>query len=339
MQSLVMAASDDFFEKRSACEKQELLWNAIVNTQHQTMPELATMGPGKLFAMSWQFISKKRDHIRDFAPPGWEKYLHKRGVIAKTKFIATNDHPFTGVFKGAECNLLRLSLTYRPEEKPGWQTFMSKKDPDEIPMKRGFAPGLAWKVFRDAEPSVNISALYTLDGQNRNYNFMANPLSNIVPRSYSIGLKISRKIFSRITSYPEELLVNEFAEKTPTGEAVDKPIAPRQIFFVPNPKIQFSDEEHDFREDFLELPAGTELYTVIAASADQDDFPYGNYKTEDISTFVSNGTEIGKIVTQSEFLASEFGDTGIFFRHEVRPKKVHTGRRARIRNRSKNENN
>ena len=66
--------------------------------------------------------------------------------------ISKGNHNYSGVFQGAECAFLRLSLTFDPK-------------------KKGVAPGLALKVLRDGLPSTNVSSLYSLDGQGKDYNF------------------------------------------------------------------------------------------------------------------------------------------------------------------------
>jgi hypothetical protein len=195
-----------------------------------------------------------------------------------------------------------MSITYRPNKK------------------RGFAPGLALKFLRDGKPSANISALYKLEGQSHNYNILANPLSNIVPMGSGLGMKLVHKVFSKVTDYPEELLLNHFADRTESGEDVENSKAPRQVFFVPNNSFNFSSGKHDFRNDLKTIPEGTALYKVYAVTSDKANFDYTEYTNADIGKFLKSSTLIGEIITDSEFVASEFGDQGIFFRHEVRPK-------------------
>ena len=155
----------------NGCEKQDTLWQKVVATKHSTLPQYDNMkglsAVPKVFGMARQYLFNKVNKQTDFAPAGWRKYIHRRGVMAKVMFLSKGNHPFTGIFSGFPCGLLRLSLTYRPN--------------------KAFAPGLALKVLRDGSPSANVSALYTLTGQGQNYNFLANPLSNIVPKGEKIG--------------------------------------------------------------------------------------------------------------------------------------------------------
>lgn len=289
------------YEKLGACEKQKALWEHVEKTEHRRLPKFEKMGIFKLIAMSVQAMRKKKNHSSDVAPKRWKKHLHRRGSVAKVKIVPTGSHAYTGAFQGAPCALVRLSLTYRPSKK------------------RDVAPGLALKILRDDMRSANVSALYRLEGQKKDYNFFANPLSNIVPIGTEIGLKLVHAIFRRVTDYPEELLVDEFATYTSTGKKESAPKGPRQIFFVPNPALKMKSSEHDVRKDFHTIKEGTVLYSIHAVDDKHKDFNYFDYDKEHIGKFLKDSTKIADIVTTSKFVSSEFGDTGIFFRHEMRP--------------------
>ncbi len=291
------------YEQLSACAKQQILWDQIEKTKHKELPEFKKFGALQLLGMGIQAIRKKENCHSDVAPKGWKKYLHRRGSVAKVKIIPVENQPFSGIFEGADCGLIRLSITYRPKGK------------------RDFAPGLALKVLRDQVPSANVSALYKLDGQGDNFNYFENPLSNIVPIGTGVGLKLVHSIFRRVSDYPEEILVDHLATRTQDGKKVRSVNSPRQIFFVPTGELSFSSSKHDVRDDFHSIPAGTTLYTVYAAPEKYDSFDYYNYEVKDIKKFVSESTPVANIVTTSPFISSEFGDTGIFFRHELRPKR------------------
>lgn len=290
------------YQELTSCEKQELLWKDIKRSEHDTLPKLSKFGLMQLIGMGVQALSKKVNRDSDVSPENWKKYLHQRGSMAKVKFVATEGSQYTGVFRGAECALLRMSITYKPTKK------------------RAFAPGLALKFLRDGAPSANISALYKLDGQGHNYNIMANPLSNIVPMGDELGLKLVHKVFRKVTDYPEELLLNHFSDITEEGLKEDKSVAPRHVFFVPAQDFNFSEKKHDFRDDLKTIAPGTTLYKVYAVTEELGSFDYTEYKNSDIEKFLKKSQLIGEIITDSEFIASEFGDNGIFFRHEVRGK-------------------
>ncbi len=296
---LTMPSWAKTYEDQSACEKQSYLWSKAVETKYSELPEFNNLGLMQFLAMTFQELSLKTNLESDMAPEGWKKFLHRRGVMAKVKIVSRENNPYSGIFKGAECALLRLSITYNPKDS------------------KPVAPGLALKVLRDGVPSANVSALYTLEGQERDFNFLKHPLSNIVPMGDSIGTKLIHRLFKRVTSYPEQIkiddmgLINEKGDKTKTLKA------PVQLFFVPNSKLTFSSKEHDIRKDFLNLAAGQELYTIYALESLPKNFNYEKYQEKDIKSLVAQSRPIADIITTSEFLSSEFGDEGIFFRHEV----------------------
>ncbi len=289
------------YESQTACEKQEVLWQEVQNSLHADLPAYDKFGVMQLIKMSFQELKLKGDHFSDFAPQGWTKYIHRRGALAKVKIVA-RDHAYTGVLKGADCALLRLSLTYKAKgSKP-------------------VAPGLALKVLRDGNPSANLSALVSLEGQGDDFNFMKRPMSNIVPMSSKLGQKLVHRLFGKVSSYPEELELNHFADMDTQGVTVQAPKAPRQVFFVP--KLSFTSTEHDVREDFLAIPEGTVIYEIHALGDEHKNFDYGSYSDEKAEEFLKASTHIADIVTTSEFAASSFSDDGLFFRHEMRPKQT-----------------
>ncbi|MBS1968849.1 MAG: hypothetical protein JSU04_00990 [Bdellovibrionales bacterium] len=292
------------YESMKACEKQDVLWSKIEESAYKELPPNREFGMFQLMAMSKQEVGIKGTNYSDFAPTGWKKYLHGRASIAKVKLVPVAGTKYTGLLQsGAECGLLRVSLTYKPTGS------------------RPVAPGLAFKIFRDGNPSTNISALVSLDGQGEDYNFFKYPLSNIVPVGDGFGQKMVHKIFLTATKYPEELGAHEFGEMDVHGQKVAEPVSPRQLFFVPGPGLSFPSTPHELREDYAKIPAGTVIYQVFAAPEKYNSFNYlMEYQPANAPNFLKESEHIADIVTTSSFVASQFGDDGIFFRHQLRPK-------------------
>ena len=220
--------------------------------------------------------------------------------MAKVK-IVSKSKDYTGIFQGADCALLRLSLTYK--------TAGSKP----------VAPGLALKVLRDEAPSANVSALVSLDGQGKDFNFFKFPMSNIVPVGHGIGQKLVHKIFKGSSKYPEELVVSDMASVDAQGEKVQAVKSPRQIFFVPTGALKFGSQEHDVRDDFQNIPEGTVVYKIYALPSKYKDYDYAEYSDAKAQAFVKEAEHVADVVSTSEFRSSSFGDDGIFFRHQLRP--------------------
>ncbi len=280
-----------------------MIWNEIIKTKHSELPEFSNFGLKEVIKMGLQKMKKKTEVNSDIAPKGWEKYLHRRGVVAKVKFVPDSTNEMSGVFQGSDCGILRLSLTFNPAQ-------------------RGVATGLAWKLFRNSTHSANISALYSLSGQGKNYNFFANTLSNIVPIGSGLGPKLVHSIFSRVTSKPEELKTTDMASISSDGKKINKIIEPTQLFFVPllNSKYKFSSKAHDIRKDLLKIKSGEAIYHVFALGPEFKNIDYSKYKINMLPNYLDKAKPVGKIILDSNFVASEFGDQGLLFRHEVHKK-------------------
>lgn len=294
------ASVPEKYETLKACEKQDILWERVQKSAYGELPEYQKFGITQLMAMGMQELKLKENYHSDFAPKDWKKYLHRRGALVKVKIIPVVSK-FSGVFQGADCAILRLSLTYKA----------SKSKP--------VAPGLALKILRDGVHSANVSALVSLDGQGKEFNFFKNPMSNIVPIGKDFGQKLVHKLFRSVSDHPEELVVQDMALINSHGEKTNEAVSPRQMFFVPGPGLKFSSEEHDVRDDFLSIQEGTIIYQLYSVPDRFSKFDYANYRPEMISSLVKESQHIADIVTTSDFIASEFGDDGMFFRHQLRP--------------------
>jgi hypothetical protein len=249
--------------------KLNFLWSRIKTSAYTELPPLQSIDVLGLFFTT---LLTKMDERADEAPAHWKKAIHAHGAVAQVTYTPINS-PYTGLWQGAS-GLLRLSLTGDPT-------------------KRGFAPGLALKLLADGQPSANLSALYTLTGQGQDYNFFAHPLSNIVPVVNEFGPQFINGIFRRVTSYPTKLSLQDFGAFDRTGQTIEQPQSPEQIFLVPS--LQFASTPHDFRTDLLSINSGTTIFTVHA----------NNPATP----------AIGQLTTNSAFLSSAYGDSRLFFRH------------------------
>ncbi len=293
------ASTPENYRSLSACEKQSVLWKHIQESAYKELPDYKALGPKQLYKMARQEVAIKGSHFEDFAPIGWQKFLHARASITKVKIVP---HPskYSGLFQGAECGLLRLSLT------------------SAVKSGRPVAPGLALKILRDRTYSTNVSALVSLDGQDQDFNFFKYPMSNIVPVGTSVGQKLVHKIFLEASPYPEELSIREFAEMDQYGRKSAEVVSPRQVFFVPSKRLIFPSSAHDVRKDFATIPAGTVIYQIRAVT--DKDFKYADYAPENVQGLLQSSELVADVVTTSEFVASSFGDDGIFFRHQLRHK-------------------
>ena len=288
----------DNYQELAACDKQSMLWeNGVVRTDYRdsTLPPLA---PIDIFGLIGDILNTKINRDSDVAPPGYKKPIHPYGAMAKVAFVPDPASPYTGLFKGSECGLLRLSVTGDPAV-------------------RGFAPGLAWKLFVDGQPSENVSALYTLSGQGANYDFFANELSQYVAVELN-ETAVTGLIFSAVTAKPTQLLVDDMAKVNEDGSDVVAANAPTQIYFVPTSQVknQFATTAHDFRQDLRSLSAGTVVYEVWGTSQAIQSSVWPATNAALAAARRASAVKMGEIVLTSPFLVSQFGDSGLFFRHQ-----------------------
>lgn len=91
------------------------------------------------------------DTAGDEMPCGWtgcrNKTIHAKGVVGKIIWKSSGNHPYTGMFRGADAGYVRLSVaapvdTHTPNLKPG----------------------MAVKLLRDNADSANFVAMYSVDG-------------------------------------------------------------------------------------------------------------------------------------------------------------------------------
>ncbi|VXB99095.1 Animal haem peroxidase [Pseudomonas sp. 8AS] len=286
------------YENWPAQAKQDNLWvNGALRTQYAE-GQLPVIPPVDVGGLIGSVLWKKVQERTDVAPVGHQKAMHPNGVMAKVKFIPVAGNPYTGLFQGADSGLLRLSVAGDPAQN-------------------GFQPGLAWKAFVNGKPSQNVSALVSLSGQGSNYNFFANELSQyVVPEvNDTLGTTI---LFSAVSLKPTLLRVDDFAKVTQNGQAVATPKAPTQLYFVPKSELRslFSTAAHDFRTDLATLTSGTKLYDVYATSMEIKTSIIPSISRSYAQQRRSSAVKVGELELTSPLIASAFGDSGVFFKHQ-----------------------
>ncbi len=281
-----------------ACDKQELLWsNGVLRTEYASGSVPALTAVDKM-ALVNKIIWDKDVIDQDVAPAGSTLPIHANGAMAKAKFVATAGHPFTGIFQGSECGLLRMSVSGDPADA-------------------GFEPGLTWKAFVDGQPSENVHGLYPLSGQGDNHDIFANELSHYV-KIKALEALTAKAGFTKAINKSNELTAGDMAAINQDGSAVAAAKAPTQVYFVPTADVKghFDTAAHDFRDDLTSLTEGTEVYDVYAT--DQAiktsiwSWKQARYERERRDSAV----KVGSIVMDSAFKTSQFGDNGVYFKQQ-----------------------
>ena len=102
--------------------------------------------------------------------------MHQQGIVAKVSFIPNEDvkHDYTGIFKGAEHAILRLSDAHL------WVDGKELNDDEEFEQS-DIAPSVAIKFLRDGKLSANYLGMVGFENQGQDTDFFSMPFSNHLP--------------------------------------------------------------------------------------------------------------------------------------------------------------
>jgi len=175
----------------------------------------------------------------DIFPDGRQKLIHTQGVIAKAKWVKDGQagDKYTGIFKGCQNFLIRLSIAKQPDT--------SKTRPEQA--KGNFVPGMAFKCLRTGVPSANLQAMFSVVGQ-PSWNFFKNdfthdfPFPNMEDVDFA-GKSLASK-FAGVTKWIGTIGLKTLSEWDENGNHESTPTYPFRIIFKPNPNVQskFSDD-------------------------------------------------------------------------------------------------
>ena len=103
------------------------------------------------------------------------KLIHSVGAVGKVRFIPSYIHPgdFTGIFKGADYGLIRLSSAAKPDTS-----------------SQPLAPGMGLKFLRDGMDSANLVSMYSVDGTPDDWNFFSKHFTTHISAASSSVLKL-----------------------------------------------------------------------------------------------------------------------------------------------------
>lgn len=276
----------------SALRKQDVIFHEkIVRSAYTTLPELSGGLLLGLEASAKRLLGLKELSQEDFTPSratGDErppdrrgpKSMNTYGTAALFEFEADAGSPYTGLLQGGS----------------GVMRFSTMGPPGLV----GNVPGLALKFLVDGKPSRDLVVMNGFAGQGGSTNVFLKPMSNALPPPESRLMKGVVAILAKAAKGdPLRQGVDHLAGVGGDGAGVDKPLAPYQIFFEPTHQDGIpADTANDFRADLAGVKPGTAIYEVTAISAP------GAPKVR-----------IGRVVTRSQFVASEYGDTTLLFKH------------------------
>jgi hypothetical protein len=285
------------YQNLTAGQKQDILWSKILENPYpdDKLPN-GNLSPVQLLMPSYD--EKSFTHDGDEMIPGRTKLIHTYGSAGKVELQIFPNSSYTGLFKAGSTNIgiARLSLALQDDNN--------------------FTPGMAVKILINGKPSINLIAMFSVNGQGKNKNFFEKVFTNYIPPAQGIVLKALAIAFREaIRMLPGDQCDKPLDEgKLPlyTPASVDSngtvnanPKAPSVINFHPNPAIAWDpNTKNDVRINLANVPVGSVLYTVAVKL--QENSP------EEV---------IGQLVLRSKFVASEYEDKNLYFQHSSKSSK------------------
>jgi hypothetical protein len=271
----------DAWQKQTAPVKLQKLWNVVTkDTRPGRWPSIIEQAQLFIESMPASFDTVADDMPKSFLGAR-KKLIHSVGVIAQAKFVSYPTHNYTGLFKGGNFGLIRLSSAAEKE----------------------LVPSCVIKFFRNNVKSSNIFFLYNLEAQ-ESKNFFRHDLTNHPPDIYynaSAALLTLRKLFSKASDWPTFIGLNDFAKTDENGNVEKNPKFPFRLIFHPpaNVRALFPETGDHYLIDQLKTLEPMTLFDIYA-----EEQPYGK------------ANKIGRLDITTKTTTSIFSDNTLFFQHE-----------------------
>lgn len=236
------------------------------------------------------------DAMTQWEFPMWghrQKYTHQVGCVGKVKFVSKGNHPYTGIFKGSDTGIVRLSSTTNPE------TY-------------GYvSPSMALKFLIDGGDSANLVSMYGLDGQPDEWNFFQHTFTNnALAWSNDFQVMALANHFKRwATDIIQAVGCSNMAVRTQDGSFEKDAKFPFSMTFVPDDELKahfpnklVNNNKMGYMDQLKAIPANHKLYKVMALD-----------KPKQMGGKLSY---IGDLVLDGKMTSSKWGDENLFFRHQ-----------------------
>lgn len=262
-------------------------------------------------------LTRESDELETPKP----KLFHTYGATAEILFTPEADTPYTGLLGETAPGLARFSYAG--------------------PVRGvGVVPGLGWKFpVAGDRPSENAVFMRKLDRQQPVSRFLStdshnsvfqHPFTNILPlpRQVNLVMRVVKRRFERVVAegrglhQPVDNLARVHGDGRPVPAADVR--APHRLILAPTAEVQErSDPTIDFRDDLARnVPAGTRIYEVFALDEEEEQALRdrtagggGRPGRVRLEALLPGARRIGTVTTESEFIASKYGDYRLFFQH------------------------
>jgi hypothetical protein len=292
--TLALSYPDDYFNSMKYFSlprntKMEQLWGRI--TQFKSGADW--YGHMETLKVLIEDLEPTFEHEGDVMPEGRHKYIHTVGGVAKAKFVAIKNTPYTGILKGSSDIIVRFSTA---------KSYVTEGKKYAGDAYGNFVPGISLKFLRDGIPSTNLVAMKTVMGSS-SWNFFEDDLTNnfVIPEKVDGPLQLISRRFKMLTPHISALGLWEMCSKDEEGQDVENPVFPFRLIFKAPKEIKNRFTSH-YTEDYLKQLSTIEPDTII----------YHVYAQQ---TPDCNEEKIGELVLESNITLSSFADLGLFFRH------------------------
>jgi len=125
------------------------------------------------------------------------KFIHSVGTVGKVKFVSNGKHEYTGIFKGADHGLIRMSSAAKPDGK-----------------SQPLAPGFGLKFLRDGVDSANLVAMFGVNGTPGDWNFFKKDFTTHIGSAKGAALEAVACKFTQATSWIQQVGLSDMASYT-----------------------------------------------------------------------------------------------------------------------------
>ena len=233
----------------------------------------------------FESMSPSVDALTDVMPPGRAKDVHSLGAVATAQLLFTPDinTRYTGIFASNSSSvILRLSSAADPANKAP-------------------VPSIGLKTLRD---NVHSGNAFFIGISSNVWNYFATvQQTHIYGANSSFATRAVQAKFGSVTKYPAYIGLADLATYDESGVQASTPVAPFQLFAVPNPILaakQLQPDGKPFTNQFNSVEVGTELYTIYIQAE-----PFAEPEIA------------GSLVLTSPLTTSKYGDSNLFYRHEI----------------------
>jgi len=220
------------------------------------------------------------------------KYIHSVGVVGKVRFASAGGHPYTGIFKGADQGLIRLSSAAAPA----------------LDGSQPLAPGFGLKFLRDGQDSANLVAMYGVNGTPGDWNFFSKDFTTFISGPEGAALTALGAKFAAATDYIQEVGLSEMASMGQDGVKEATEVFPYNLRFEPA-----SDVHSLFPSS---APSDPMAYVSQLQTVPENSTLYNVYALDKPTELGGTETLIGALVLDGTFTSSKWGDQNLFFRHQ-----------------------